>query len=115
MNSILKNTILGVCTIGLLAGCASKDVEYDDTNTKKVVQPVEKSAYESTIESTKVGSKAEGISGTDEQAVSDNADTTTTNSLTAVTNSGVYSVESDINVKTILLDSVHFAFDYYYL
>ena len=32
MNSIFKNTLIGMCAVGLLAGCASKDVEYDDNN-----------------------------------------------------------------------------------
>jgi len=103
MNSILKNTILGVCALGMLAGCASKDVEYDDESKKaKTEQPA------------KADDKAENVAGT-EQAVSSDADTTMTNTLQAVTNEGVNSVQSDVDGKVVLLESVHFAFDKYNL
>ncbi|MEA2017604.1 MAG: OmpA family protein [Campylobacterota bacterium] len=110
MNSILKNTILGMCAIGLLAGCASKDVEYDDTASSK------KAESSAATETTNVDDKAASIAGTDETSVSDNTDTVATNAaLVAVTNEGVNSVESDIDGKTVLLESVHFSFDKYSL
>ncbi len=108
MNGIFKNTILGICAVGLLAGCASKDVEYDDTAATKKAGPKK----EPVAEVAKVDDKAESIAGSEETSVSDSTDTTSTNSaLVAVTNEGVNSVESDIDGKTILLESVHFSFD----
>ncbi len=106
MNGIFKNTILSVCAIGLLAGCASKDVEYDESASKKVEQPTKVQ---------NVDTKVDGIAGSDEQSISDTIDTATTNALVAVTNEGVNSVKSEINGKIILLESVHFGFDKYNL
>jgi len=112
MNSILKNTVLGMCAIGLLAGCASKDVEYEDTTASKKVEPVKKA--EAATETA--DDKAASVAGTDEQSVSDSTDTTETNTaLVAVTNEGVNSVQSDIDGKVVLLESVHFSFDKYNL
>ena len=109
MKSILKNTILSACALGLLAGCASKDVEYDENAAQN------KSA---------VDNKMDNVAGSDEGVVSDNADQTTTNSddmntnssdLQVITNDSVNSVTSDIDGQTVLLESVHFAFDKYNL
>jgi peptidoglycan-associated lipoprotein len=99
MKKIMKNTILSICAIGLLAGCSSKDVEYDNTATNNAQS---------------VDSKAGSISGSSEQAVSDNA-SVVTNTLKAVTHEGVNSVESEIDGNVVLLESVHFAFDKYNL
>jgi len=110
MNSILKNTILGVCTIGLLAGCASKDVEYDDTAASSSSR-----SNDSTTNTHYLDDKAGRVAGSDETSVSDSADTRSRNALVAVTNNGVNSVESKIDGKTILLESVHFSFDKYKL
>jgi len=110
MKGIFKNTLLSVCALGLLAGCASKDVEYEDTPAQN------KSA---------VDNKMDSVAGTEENVVSDSADqastnssdmnTNSTNSLAMVTNDGVNSVTSDIDGQTVLLESVHFAFDKYNL
>jgi len=98
MKKIMKNTILSICAIGLLAGCTSKDVEYDNTATN----------------AQSVDGKAANIAGSNEQSVDDNANVIT-NSLKAVTNEGLNSVESEIEGNTVLLESVHFAFDKYNL
>ncbi len=98
MKKIMKNTILSICAIGLLAGCSSKDVEYDNTTTN----------------AQSVDGKAANIAGSNEQSVDDNANVIT-NSLKAVTNEGLNSVESEIEGNTVLLESVHFAFDKYNL
>ena len=110
MNSIFKNTILSVCAIGLLAGCASKDVEYDDTAKSNKVETRKQ-------EPTSVDDKTASIAGSDETSVSDSADVVSNNNaaLVAVTNDGVNSVESNIDGKTVLLESVHFSFDKYKL
>lgn len=99
MKKIMKNTILSICAIGLLAGCSSKDVDYDDTASSNAQT---------------VDGKAGNIAGSNEQAVSDN-ESVITNTLKAVTNEGVNSVESEIDGNTVLLESVHFAFDKYNL
>ena len=96
MNKILKNTLLGVCAVGLLAGCASKDVDYDGSS---------QSALDNKM---------------DKVVVSDNgslngSSSSMNNSLQKITNDSVNSVQSDIDGKVVLLESVHFAFDKYTL
>ena len=103
MNKALKNTVLSLCAIALLAGCASKDVEYDD-ESKKVQQPT----------SSTTDDKLSNIAGS-EKAVEGSQDSMQSNTLQAVTNEGVNSVESNIDGKVVLLESVHFAFDKYNL
>ena len=102
MNNSLKNTLLSVCAVALLAGCASKDVEYDDQSV------------------TKVDKKMDDVAVSDEQAMTSNSNsnsnsTNSTNSLQKVTNESVNSVQSDVDGKVVLLESVHFAFDKYKL
>jgi len=99
MKKIMKNTLLSICAIGLLAGCSSKDVEYDDTASNNTQT---------------VDDKAGQIAGSSEQAVGNNTEVIT-DTLKAVTNEGVNSVESEIDGNTVLLESVHFAFDKYNL
>jgi len=99
MKKIMKNTLLSICAIGLLAGCSSKDVEYDNTASNNTQT---------------VDDKAGQIAGSSEQAVGNNTEVIT-DTLKAVTNEGVNSVESEIDGNTVLLESVHFAFDKYNL
>ncbi len=97
MKSILKNSLLSVCAVALLAGCASKDVEYDSNGQR-------------------VDGKAANIAGSNEQAVSNGASgSETMSTLKAVTNNGVNTVESEVDGNVVLLESVHFAFDKYNL
>jgi len=102
MNSILKNTILSVCAVGLLAGCASKNVEYDDTQNT-ATKPAT---------NNNVDNRMENMAG-DEQAVTENTNYSNSNSraLSALTHDGVHSVQSDIDGNVVLLESVHFNFD----
>jgi peptidoglycan-associated lipoprotein len=100
MNSIVKNTLLGICAIGLLAGCASKDVEYDDSSV------------------TNVDNKMDRVSVSDDNSMNSSLNsnsTNATNALQKITNDSVNSVQSDIDGKVVLLESVHFAFDKYKL
>ena len=98
MNSIFKNTLLGICAVGLLAGCASKDVEYDDNSV------------------TNVDNKMDKVAVSDGNAMnSSSSNSNSTNSLQRITNESVNKVESDIDGKIVLLESVHFAFDKYNL
>ncbi len=99
MKKIMKNTLLSICAIGLLAGCSSKDVEYDNTASSNTQS---------------VDDKAGQIAGSSEQSVGNNTEVIT-DTLKAVTNEGVNTVESEIEGNTVLLESVHFAFDKYNL
>jgi len=99
MKSVLKNTVLGLCALGLLAGCASKDVEYNDSAVTNVDQQMDNVA----------------VSDTDTQSSSLSANRDFTDSLQKITNASVNHVQSDIDGKVILLESVHFGFDKYKL
>jgi len=96
MNKILKNTLLGMCAVGLLAGCASKDVEYDDKSV------------------TNVDNKIDRVSVSDDNSMNSSVNGSV-NSLQKITNSSVNSVKSDVGGNVVLLESVHFAFDKYNL
>jgi len=96
MNKILKNTVLGMCAVGLLAGCASKDVEYEDKSV------------------TNVDSKMDRVSVSDDNSMNSSVNGSV-NSLQKITNSSVNSVRSDVGGNVVLLESVHFAFDKYNL
>ena len=87
IKSSMKKTLLSVCAIALLAGCASKDVEYDDKSAE-----------------SKVGQMAG-----EERAVT----SALSNELKSLTHDGVHNVESTIDGETVVLESVHFAFDKY--
>jgi len=98
MKSIFKNTLLSVCAIGVLAGCASKDANYDNNIN-----------YQDSV-----NNKLDNISGTENSVNDDNiASTNNANgaSLTTVTNSGSNVLESEISGEKVLLESVHFKFD----
>jgi len=103
MKSILKNTLLGVCAVSLLAGCASKDVEYDDSATK----------------STSIDTKMDEVAVSDESTmINSGMNENSSNSidrLQKITNSSVNKVQSDIDGQVVVLESVHFAFDKYKL
>jgi len=104
MKKILTKTLLGVCTVSVLVGCASKDVILEDKNQKS----------DNTIE---VSSKLDNINGT-ERAVADgslqssqNMNAASTSTLTSVSNSSVNTVKSEIEGEDVILESVHFSFD----
>ena len=103
MNSILRKTLLGACAVGLLAGCASKDVEYDNNSASSVDNRMDKVAV----------SDENGMNSSVNSSVSDASNSLS--SLQKVTNSSVNSVQSDINGQVVLLESVHFGFDKYQL
>jgi len=102
MKSMLKNTLIGMCAVGLLAGCASKDVEYDDTNA-----PV-----------SSVDKKMDKVMVSDDQSANSSTNSNSTNSVNSlqkITNESVNRVQSDVDGKVVLLESVHFGFDKYKL
>jgi len=105
MNSILRKTLLGACAIGLLAGCASKDVEYDNNsaNSNSVDNRMDKVAV----------SNENGMNSSINSSM--NSASNAMDSLQKITNSSVNSVQSDIDGKVVLLESVHFGFDKYNL
>ena len=97
MKSMLKNTLIGICAVGLLAGCASKDVEYDDNAVSSVDKKMDK------------------VTVSDEKSVNSSISNNSVNSLQKITNESVNRVQSDIDGKVVLLESVHFGFDKYKL
>jgi len=100
MNSIFKNALLGMFTVGLLAGCASKDVEYDGNSL------------------TSVDTKIDRVAVSDDKMTNSNMDSNSIDSrnrLQKITNESVNSVQSDVDGKVVLLESVHFGFDKYKL
>jgi len=99
MKSMLKNTLIGMCAVGLLAGCASKDVEYDDANA-----PV-----------SSVDKKMDKVMVSDDQSANSSTNSNSVNSLQKITNESVNRVQSDVDGKVVLLESVHFGFDKYKL
>ena len=98
MNSMLKNTIIGMCAVGLLAGCASKDVDYDGSSKSSLDKKMDNVAVSNN------NSNHSSMNGNSSSSM---------NSLQASTNNSVNSVQSDIDGKVVLLESVHFAFDKY--
>jgi len=100
MNSIFKSALLGMFTVGLLAGCASKDVEYDGNSL------------------TSVDTKIDRVAVSDDKMTNSNMDSNSIDSrnrLQKITNESVNSVQSDVDGKVVLLESVHFGFDKYKL
>lgn len=98
MNKILKNTLVGMCAVGLLAGCASKDVDYDGSSQSNLDKKMDKVMVS---DNNSTNSSMNG--------------STMRDSLQQITNDSVNSVQSDIDGKVVLLESVHFAFDKYTL
>ncbi len=101
----LKGTLLSICAVALLAGCSSKNVEYEDASQQ---QPSGQTAQS-------VDDRAAGIAGGEERAVDGVGGNMSSSTLTAITNNGVNSVQSDIDGMTVILESVHFGFDKYNL
>jgi len=112
MKKIYKNTLLSLCAISVLAGCASKDVEYSG----------ESSVNTNNSQATNGNndqSKFDNIAGTTQEVVVDNI-TDMQSDINNINNNDYEnkeynSVDSSINGETITLDSVHFAFDKYKL
>ncbi len=101
MNKTYKNTLLGLLAIGMLAGCSSKDVEYDGTTSLE----------------GNIDNKVNHIAGANEHAVnydSDNINNLKTSSIDYMT-ADRNQVKSDVNGQTVTLDSIHFGFDKYNL
>jgi len=96
MKKMLKNTLVGMCAVGLLAGCASKDVDYDGSSKSNLDKKMDK------------------VMVSDNNSMNGNSNSSM-NSLQKITNDSVNSVQSDIDGKVVLLESVHFAFDKYNL
>ena len=107
IKSNLKKTLLSVCAIALLAGCASKDVEYVDNNKVQSVGDKAVTAVNDKVVAV-VDDKTEQIVG-EETAVTN----VLSDELKTLTHQGVHNIESSIDNNVIVLESVHFAFDKY--
>lgn len=97
-----KNIVLSLCAIGLLAGCASKDVGFEAGET-------------SASQTSQTDNRLDGIAGSEASV-----DGTIQSESYNTTNETVYDdsinrVESDINGQTVVMNSIHFAFDKYNL
>ncbi|MEA3314697.1 MAG: OmpA family protein [Campylobacterota bacterium] len=115
MKVTYKNILFGLIALGLLSGCTNKEVEYDS-------QPIEKSKEKKEISDTQddtdtsmdnSDSKIDGINTFEESSVeiTDNISKDESLNIENQKIDGINSVESKINGETILLNSVHFAFD----
>ena len=106
MKKSYKNVLIGLLSIGLLAGCASKNVEFEASKEAKAV---------SNTSNNTTDSKLDAIAGA-ETIVDDTLKQNDIVSENLLDNSdGINKVKSTIDGKTIVLSSVHFAFDKYNL
>ncbi len=105
MKKTYKNILAGLCAVSILAGCASKDVEYDGSSTSSANQAEQSAA---TIVDGNVGQ----ISG-EEKVINSGVDSLKVNEEVSMNNmsDGINRVQSDINGQVVTLQSVHFAFD----
>ncbi|MEA3383243.1 MAG: OmpA family protein [Campylobacterota bacterium] len=108
MKRTYKSLLVGLCAVALLAGCSSKDVEYEGTNS---------AVSQNQNAADGADSKVDQIAGS-ESVVESNSDTISSNNIdedSISNNSGINSVKSDINGEVVSLQSVHFSFDKYIL
>jgi len=104
MKKNYKNVLIGLLAVSLFAGCASKNVEFDGTANNGA------NSNAKTIQNSTDG-KLDSIAG-DETSVDNGFEQTTENTTDLLdTSDGINKVQSDIEGKTIVLNSVHFAFD----
>ncbi len=112
MKKTYKNVLVGLLSVGLFAGCASKNVEYDASaaNAKNTTNQTQNTTSNDKLDSISGSETSFDNSYTPE--ATDNSgtmDTAQENSLNL--NDGIYKVKSQIDGKTIVLSSVHFGFD----
>jgi len=117
MKVTYKNILFSLIALGLLSGCTNKEVEYDSQpmEKKEVVEDVIKTD-DNLDNSISSDSKIDGINTFEESSVEITDNISNDESNQAFNNEnqkieGINSVESKINGETILLNSVHFAFD----
>lgn len=104
MRKTYKNVLFSLLAIGLLAGCSQKDVSYDSSNQNGQVM---------VDNSSSVDNKVDQIAGGDEMAVEGSVEESSSNTqlMTTSSNGEFNSVQSEVNGQTVVLESVHFAFD----
>jgi peptidoglycan-associated lipoprotein len=100
MKKEYKNILLSICAVAALAGCSTKNVAYEDS--KKDDSAVDK--------------KLEQVSG-DETVVDDTVSGAVEeiNLEEKIAESGINMVKNVIEGNTVILSSIHFAFDKYNL
>ena len=105
MRKTYKNVLLSLCAVGLLAGCASKDVAYEGSTSANGTA------------GTAVDNRVDQISGSSEQSVDSDSSMSSSNDIASTdsTPKDRNSVQSSIDGQTVTLDSIHFAFDKYNL
>ena len=109
MKKIYKNVLLSLCAISVLGGCASKDVEYDGTSSADTNKA--KTSYNTVT----TDSAVDKIAGSNEQSVDSSISNSDSYSNANYESRGTHFVQSDIDGQTVVLNSVHFAFDKYKL
>ena len=114
MKVTYKNILFGLIALGLLSGCTHKEVEYDKQPIKKKISDSNATKDDTNISMDDSDSKVDGIDNFEESSVEITDDISKDDDSSNIQNQkidGVNSVESKIDGKTILLNSVHFAFD----
>ncbi len=95
-----KNMVLSLCAIALLAGCASKDVGFE-------------SQGDAAQSSSSTDSKLDNIAGSETTVEGTMGETSYNTTTETVYDDSVNRVESDLNGQTVVMNSIHFAFDKY--
>lgn len=101
MKKEYKNILISICAVAALAGCSSKNVEYSGTDAQ---------------ESSSVDGKLEQVSG-EESVVDGTLDGAIEeiNLEDKIAQTGINMVKNNIEGNTVILSSLHFAFDKYNL
>ncbi len=115
MKITYKNVLMSLIAVGLLAGCSTKEVEYDGSSSdnKKADTITDTSVdnkFEQMADSTESVVEGDVTSSNEELSQSNSNDTYTSDSSSSNLD-GVNSVDSSIDGQTITLSSIHFAFD----
>ena len=116
MKKTYKNVLVGLLSVGLFAGCASKNVEYDAS-----AEVAAKANKKTEVSNSNNNDKLDSISGSENSfensytpslAVSGEA---TPQEDPLNSDDGIYKVKSQIDGQTVVLSSVHFDFDKFVL
>ena len=102
MKKTYKNVLISLVAVGMLAGCASKKVEYEGGQSTSTTSTTSSDRLDNIA-----GSEKAVEMPSDEIVVKDTAEELMAKSM----KEGINMVQSTIDGKTVVLKSVHFAFD----
>ncbi|MEA3354296.1 MAG: OmpA family protein [Campylobacterota bacterium] len=100
MKKEYKNILLSICALAALSGCSSKSVEYDGGRH---------------AESSAIDNKLGDVDGEESAVDSDIGTVSEIDLQSQISKSGINMIQSDIEGNSVVLSSVHFAFDKYNL